>query len=970
MTLPSIYKTLFATLMITSMSAHAGLVGHWTFDETSGTTAADSSGGGYHGKVVNPSWTRGLIGGALKFDGSCQVVDFGTVLSNTANELSIAVWCYGAPSKPDGNLFFAHVNGEPKLNAHFPHKNGRIYFDTFTSAKRDRLEKAYARDEESLLWGNWNHWVFTKNASEGSMKIYVNSQLWHEVNGTNTPVDPSADFIIGSGHNDQFYHGALDDFRVYDHALSASEVTTLYKASAPPHSLVLKAPNGHRIPKIMGATADTAMLTGFDYLNWWGITEHRSWFKPSFSQLADNSSITSAAAFAKASEDIRKNPMRQASASNYYIDWKHLHTELERHGVPEHMQYLANHDIMAMLVSSRDISKTPITGDWETIFRYWKYWYAIVYHYASTYDVTMYQYRNEPHHWISYDVWESHWLVHADATRKAIADVNAAFGKSLKPNLCGPVCAGSYWDNSLTEPYVKGKEGSSPHNWGNISWKKVKYDIFGKYRKNNPLNYHSYDYHRYGDALGAEKIMLRTRNDVATADNDPMPDLPLVISEYNTNTGGTFTKKKLDTEDLHFGVTMAQILQVSGEHGPNGLGEDGGIFIFKLGASQKPELLEGVGNKLSYVSRQEPKNYGGITRGGACFQMYAKHFCGGKPLVPVEVVSGAHYQRRTLAAIDEAKQMYYIYGSNTSGVGVPVSIDLSALKVEAGAVVSLQRVDEYNTGQVTELLALDHAKKLSFDAPNYTAYLIKVPMAGAVSARMQVIPSEDTTQQVAATESLGAAATIKVSNHHSDPSQRNVGLLRFRLGSPAEMQQVLLKISGRNSGSDQSEREILHVYAVTDTHWSEGSAMQWADAPGLGKYHITQTTMGSTDGTGDMIDIEDNHAGYSSGVGKGLGLYGEFLGAVSFHASDYRHNYLDVTDYLQSVAGDKPTMDVTFVIARTVRYNVNEYSNSYYHRGDYHYDGRVVEIASKEHAHQALRPVVIFSKGKAQASGQ
>ena len=737
--------------------------------------------------------------------------------------------------------------------------------------------------------------------------------------------------------------------------------------SVPPHELVLKGPNGHRIPRIMGASGDTAMLTGFDYMNWWGVTQHRSWFKPKFSSLSDNSSIKSAEAFAEASEVIRKNPLKQATSSNYFIDWEHFHKQIAKNRIPEHMKYLADRDIEVMLVSSRDISKTPITDDWETIFRYWKYWYAIVYYYASEHNVTMYQYRNEPHHWINYDVWESHWLVHADATRKAIADVNAKFGKNFKPNLCGPVCAGVYWDYSIKGPYVKGKAGSRPHNWGSLSWEKVKYDVYGKYAVSNPWNYDSYDYHRYGDPKGAEKIMLRTRRDLDTAKNDLYAGIPLVISEYNTNTGGTFTNKKLDTEDLFFGINMAHILQVSGVHGPDGLGKDGGIFIFKLGARTDSALEAGIGNKLAYVSRQKPHNHGGITRGGACFQLYAKHFRGGKPLIPITVASEAHDERRAIAAVDEEAGMYYVYGANSSGKGVPISMDFSALDVKKGSIVSLHKVDEKNTGQVTDILKLDAWKKISFDAPDHTAYLIKVPMAKAVSSLKQIVPLADTTQKVikpnSSSSSLGASPTMKVSNHHSVASQRSVGLLRFKVDAVSDLNQVLLKMVGRNTGRDQSEREILHVYAVTDENWKEGSSLTWKDAPGVGKYHVDEKTMASTDGTGKMIDIEDNHSGFSSGAGKGLGIYGEFVGAVSFHSSEYEDNYLDVTDYLKSVAKEKANVDVTFVIARAVRYNVNEFSNVYYNVGDYHYDGRVVEIATKENPNKSLRPALNVSVG-------
>ena len=97
-------------------------------------------------------------------------------------------------------------------------------------------------------------------------------------------------------------------------------VLVISAGSAPEeYSIVLEPPNGYRIQKIMGASGDLALKTGYDYFNWYGITEHRTWFKPSFSSLADDSSITSAAAFDAATEAIRQNPARQATADNFFI---------------------------------------------------------------------------------------------------------------------------------------------------------------------------------------------------------------------------------------------------------------------------------------------------------------------------------------------------------------------------------------------------------------------------------------------------------------------------------------------------------------------------------------------------------------------------------------------------------------------------------------------------------------------------
>ena len=65
-------------LLLCVAQAHAGLVLHYAFDETSGTTAADSSGSGNTGTLngmTGAEWTTGRIGGALSFDGTNDYVE-------------------------------------------------------------------------------------------------------------------------------------------------------------------------------------------------------------------------------------------------------------------------------------------------------------------------------------------------------------------------------------------------------------------------------------------------------------------------------------------------------------------------------------------------------------------------------------------------------------------------------------------------------------------------------------------------------------------------------------------------------------------------------------------------------------------------------------------------------------------------------------------------------------------------------
>lgn len=71
-----------------------GLTGYWSLNEGSGDTAADSSGNGNMGNLVNgPSWVDGEYDKALQFHGTGDYVDAGNGASlNATNAITIEVW--------------------------------------------------------------------------------------------------------------------------------------------------------------------------------------------------------------------------------------------------------------------------------------------------------------------------------------------------------------------------------------------------------------------------------------------------------------------------------------------------------------------------------------------------------------------------------------------------------------------------------------------------------------------------------------------------------------------------------------------------------------------------------------------------------------------------------------------------------------------------------------------------------------
>ena len=721
-------------------------------------------------------------------------------------------------------------------------------------------------------------------------------------------------------------------------------------ARADTFTLVLQPPNGYQVPRIIGASGsiDSAKgFTGFDYFQWFGITHLRYWFKPAFSPLNPTGGVQTVADFDAAMATVRANPWRQGTATDVYFDWSRFNADFD----PD-QRYLFERfralGIVPMLCNTVFTDQDPL-ADWGNKFKYWKYWYAYVYFFASQHDLTMYEFRNEAANWGTYAQWESHWLVCADAMRKAMADVNRNYGKNLTLQICGPTMPGPYWNYSLPDPTV------DVHGWGSVAWAKIHTDIHGN---EDPAvwNFGMYDYHRYrSDGAINETELATLRQNIAAATNAPSATIPLIISEYNTGTGSAFTGKNLDTEDLTFGIATAQILQATATLGPAGLGDNGGFILHKLGARNASSLT--LANSTVYVSNLGDYNYGGVTRGGACFQMYARHFRGGLPLLGYSVASGSSSKRRVVAVLDQPRRAYYVYGSNLSGTSATAVLDLSALEVQPGAPVTVARVDANNTGQITDYLEVDSARQITFSAPNATAFLVWIPQTNSAANVTTRVPTDDTYLVVGeGPGNHGAEPAMKVSLHHSTPGQRRLGLAQFSLSGLAGGNRYLLKFSGHNIGTNQTAREILHVYGRPGGGWTSTN-LAWAAAPGVGRYYTSTNAMSATTAQGSMVDIEDNYGGGSKGAG--LGLYGTFLGPISFCSSAWNTNYLDVTDYVRSLLASNQTA-ASFIIARIVRYDVNQFSNAtYYTQGVYDSDGRMVEIASKENPVPDLRPALV-----------
>lgn len=178
--------------------------------------------------VTNSELVHALISSyssnaCLEFGGSWGVELEKESFAPIEDEITIAFWAFGRPQSLPKNttaLEALDPNGKRTLNIHLPWSNSSIYWDCGNEGGNyDRINKSASEVE---FEGKWHHWAFTKNSTTGSMKIYLDGQLWHSGEGKHRPIDVES-FRLGSSVSHNLgYYGMLDEFVVLSTELDST----------------------------------------------------------------------------------------------------------------------------------------------------------------------------------------------------------------------------------------------------------------------------------------------------------------------------------------------------------------------------------------------------------------------------------------------------------------------------------------------------------------------------------------------------------------------------------------------------------------------------------------------------------------------------------------------------------------------------------------------------------------------------
>ena len=219
-----------------------GLLGYWRFEEDSDLQreriVIDTSGEERHGRVGEDfSWTEGKFGNGAYFNRSKKsVVDIvDSKILELKDDFTISLWHKGVPNDGEHKMI---MGGRGNSIESAGQKFGFISIEEDKKFKLKYFVRINDREESDSVYvqsSDLTSWQFVglRRKKNGVVSISINGGDWQDL-FRGTP-QLGTFYVTGLGYarsqigKIQFFEGNLDDVRVYNRALSDSEISAMYE---------------------------------------------------------------------------------------------------------------------------------------------------------------------------------------------------------------------------------------------------------------------------------------------------------------------------------------------------------------------------------------------------------------------------------------------------------------------------------------------------------------------------------------------------------------------------------------------------------------------------------------------------------------------------------------------------------------------------------------------------------------------
>jgi hypothetical protein len=252
------------TSLLASKTTHTITVSHPDPTDQPATTSWSFEVAAYSGPVLDKvqSYAALLLGAAKQTDAGGgrtgaagdRALDAGTVngvgyvpdatflnAATADDTLSVAVFAKLRSVRAASGFWLnspSSNNGTRGFQAHLPWSDSTIYFDSSGCCVADvqrinlNIDQFPGYTGDATWWQQWHHFAFVKDGA--TKNIYIDGQLFHFGGGDPLKTDFTT-LLMGGGPSatENRMDGMLDDFTVYNGALTAAQAASLAGGAAP-----------------------------------------------------------------------------------------------------------------------------------------------------------------------------------------------------------------------------------------------------------------------------------------------------------------------------------------------------------------------------------------------------------------------------------------------------------------------------------------------------------------------------------------------------------------------------------------------------------------------------------------------------------------------------------------------------------------------------------------------------------------
>ena len=201
--------------------------------QSGSATWSDKSGNRNNETFVNGPTFNSDNGGSIVFDGVNDYCNITISAVPTGSQATVSFWTKFNVTQASSIFSAYNSAGQRQINIHLTWSDSIVYWDCGASGGTyDRINSSTLTAAQKTGWHNW---IFTKNATTGTMVIYLDGiSLASGTGKTNTIgaiSTASKRCAIASFDDTMYYSGNISSMLLYNRALTAEEILQNYTAT-------------------------------------------------------------------------------------------------------------------------------------------------------------------------------------------------------------------------------------------------------------------------------------------------------------------------------------------------------------------------------------------------------------------------------------------------------------------------------------------------------------------------------------------------------------------------------------------------------------------------------------------------------------------------------------------------------------------------------------------------------------------